>query len=327
MKIKEVETMLQLNAQTIRYYEKLGFLNPKRDLNGYRNYSEEDIKVLKKIRFLRELDMSLEMIERILAHEDEFQDVLEIHLKTLQLKVIKLEEIQKRCLDLNRKNIPLLDGVVEGEFQEVDKIHRDGIKELTKKISNYLKPSSVITLGRKTTSYQLLKQLCGCYLGLSFVFLALLHFSLRMNIIHHVNWLLWFVVDFILVALLIIMMFDERFVEFRNNDFVVFESKGKKLKSIKAILMNTTDQLAKKYSYQQIDSVVIRVEEKLGGLGFGVGKYHNIIYQFKMKDASLFEINSSMFLKSDQDRRAVYEILEYHDVKIIDHQNLKEYLE
>ena len=53
MKIKEVEKMLQMNSQTIRYYDKLGFLNPKRDENGYRNYTMDDIKTLKKIRFLR----------------------------------------------------------------------------------------------------------------------------------------------------------------------------------------------------------------------------------------------------------------------------------
>ena len=29
MKIKEVENMLQMNSQTIRYYDKLGFLNPQ----------------------------------------------------------------------------------------------------------------------------------------------------------------------------------------------------------------------------------------------------------------------------------------------------------
>lgn len=29
MKIKEVEKLLQINSQTIRYYEKLGFLKPK----------------------------------------------------------------------------------------------------------------------------------------------------------------------------------------------------------------------------------------------------------------------------------------------------------
>lgn len=83
MKIKEVENMLQMNSQTIRYYDKLGFLNPQWDENGYRNYTVEDLKVLKKIRFLRELDISLEMIERILQNQNEFQKVLNQHIKTL----------------------------------------------------------------------------------------------------------------------------------------------------------------------------------------------------------------------------------------------------
>ena len=62
MKIKEVEKLVSMNSQTIRYYDKLGFLHPQRDENGYRNYSMEDVKILKRIRFLRELDISLELI-------------------------------------------------------------------------------------------------------------------------------------------------------------------------------------------------------------------------------------------------------------------------
>ena len=57
MKIKEVEKLLQINSQTIRYYEKLGFLKPKRDENGYRNYTQEDVQILRKIHFLRDLDI------------------------------------------------------------------------------------------------------------------------------------------------------------------------------------------------------------------------------------------------------------------------------
>ena len=108
MKIKEVEKKLQMNSQTIRYYDKLGFPNPKRDENGYRNYTMDDIKTLKKIRFLRELDIPLEMIERILLNQDEFQNILEQHLQTLQLQVENLAEIQQKCLKLTQKNLSLI---------------------------------------------------------------------------------------------------------------------------------------------------------------------------------------------------------------------------
>ena len=73
MKIKEVEELVHMNGQTIRYYDKLGFLHPNRDENGYRNYTMEDIKILKRIRFLRELDISLELIGIILDNPDELE--------------------------------------------------------------------------------------------------------------------------------------------------------------------------------------------------------------------------------------------------------------
>ena len=46
--IKEAEELTGISRQNIRYYEKMGLLNPKRDAgNGYRKYDEEDIGRLK----------------------------------------------------------------------------------------------------------------------------------------------------------------------------------------------------------------------------------------------------------------------------------------
>lgn len=53
--------------------------------------------------------------------------------------------------------------------------------------------------------------------------------------------------------------------------------------------------------------------------------YYNIIYQFHMRDGNHFQINSSLYQETSQDRKSVYEILDYHHVKIIDEQNLKQF--
>ncbi|MDR3784395.1 MAG: MerR family transcriptional regulator, partial [Dysosmobacter sp.] len=39
----------------IRYYEAEGLLAPARSGNGYRDYSEEDLRTLEKIKLLRRL--------------------------------------------------------------------------------------------------------------------------------------------------------------------------------------------------------------------------------------------------------------------------------
>lgn len=65
MKIQELERMTGLERPSIRFYEKEGLLNPKRLENGYRDYSEEDAQLLKKIKLLRRLGMSVEKIREL----------------------------------------------------------------------------------------------------------------------------------------------------------------------------------------------------------------------------------------------------------------------
>ena len=46
----------------IRYYEQQGLLTPARRENGYREYSDEDLQTLQKIKLLRHLGLSLSLI-------------------------------------------------------------------------------------------------------------------------------------------------------------------------------------------------------------------------------------------------------------------------
>ena len=52
MTIKEIEKVLGIPRATVRFYEKEGLLAPCRTENGYRDYSDEDVKKLKKIIFV-----------------------------------------------------------------------------------------------------------------------------------------------------------------------------------------------------------------------------------------------------------------------------------
>ena len=51
MTIKEVEQELDIPRATVRFYEKEKLINPLRNGNTYREYSDEDIVVLKKILY------------------------------------------------------------------------------------------------------------------------------------------------------------------------------------------------------------------------------------------------------------------------------------
>lgn len=65
-KINEISKLYGIGADSLRYYERLGILNPKRDTNGYRLYNLKDMYKLNIIRDLRKLDFSMAQIKEYL---------------------------------------------------------------------------------------------------------------------------------------------------------------------------------------------------------------------------------------------------------------------
>ena len=60
MKINQVEELAGIAKKNIRFYEEEGLLTPGRNpANGYREYSLEDVALLKKIRLLRKLSVPI----------------------------------------------------------------------------------------------------------------------------------------------------------------------------------------------------------------------------------------------------------------------------
>ena len=58
MKTKEVEKLTGLSKQTLIWYEKEGLIRPKRNENHYREYTEEDVQLLRLIKTLRSMNVS-----------------------------------------------------------------------------------------------------------------------------------------------------------------------------------------------------------------------------------------------------------------------------
>ena len=66
MKINEVERLVGITKGNIRFYEKEGLLTPGRNSeNGYRDYSEEDLRTLEKIKLLRRLGVTIEELRAL----------------------------------------------------------------------------------------------------------------------------------------------------------------------------------------------------------------------------------------------------------------------
>lgn len=62
-KIGEISRLYGIGTDSLRYYEKLGILKPRRNENGYREYGLKDIYKLNIIRDLRKLDFSMAQIK------------------------------------------------------------------------------------------------------------------------------------------------------------------------------------------------------------------------------------------------------------------------
>lgn len=59
-----------VSARTLRYYDEIGLLKPKRmNSSGYRIYGQEEVDLLQQILFYREVEMSLDEIKAIIHAE------------------------------------------------------------------------------------------------------------------------------------------------------------------------------------------------------------------------------------------------------------------
>lgn len=93
MKRKEVQKITGLSRKAIEYYQEKGFISPTYDENSYRNYSKEEIEILKKIGIFRKFGFSLEQIRNYLNKDERSLGFL------LRDKKIKLD-LEKEKLDL-----------------------------------------------------------------------------------------------------------------------------------------------------------------------------------------------------------------------------------
>lgn len=97
MTVKEMEQESGMTRANIRYYEAEGLLTPIRGANKYRDYSEEDLETLKKIKLLRSLHFSLEEIKALQSGSRELSEALDRQIAKLQQEKTQIEQSQELC--------------------------------------------------------------------------------------------------------------------------------------------------------------------------------------------------------------------------------------
>ena len=118
MTIKEVEERTGLTRSNIRFYEKEKLIEPLRnDKNGYRDYSERDIENIKKIAYLRTLEISVEDIRSIMSEKVSLIEILEKQNVMLQEQIESLNKAKILCERmLEAGNVRLVRHGIYGEI-------------------------------------------------------------------------------------------------------------------------------------------------------------------------------------------------------------------
>ena len=87
--ISVVSEMLGIHPQTLRIYEREGFIKPKRSGGNTRLYSEEDVARLEMVlRLTRELGVNLAGVEVILSMREKIEQMQQ----EMEATIIKLRE-------------------------------------------------------------------------------------------------------------------------------------------------------------------------------------------------------------------------------------------
>lgn len=127
MKIKQVEELVGITSKNIRFYEDQGLINPERAENGYREYHQQDIEILKKIKLLRKLDISVEMIKQLFYQNADLTACLEKHILELQKEQASIEhkQILVREMIENTTSVQSID--CDYWLERTEKMEKEGV--------------------------------------------------------------------------------------------------------------------------------------------------------------------------------------------------------
>ncbi len=130
MNIGEVAERSGIPTKTIRYYEDIGFLHPKRNDNGYRVFEDNELHKLIFIGRARSLGFNIEECRALLALYDDKErgsaDVKQIakeHVKEIERKISDLMAMRdtlthliEACAGDHRPDCPIIDNLSDAKM-------------------------------------------------------------------------------------------------------------------------------------------------------------------------------------------------------------------
>ncbi|UZD89993.1 Cu(I)-responsive transcriptional regulator [Cognatishimia activa] len=98
MNIGDISDATGLPSKTIRYYEDIGLVIPKRASNGYRQFTESDLHHLRFLARARRLGFSIDSCRQLLSlYDKDDRESAEVR----KLAVSHMQEIERKIAELN----------------------------------------------------------------------------------------------------------------------------------------------------------------------------------------------------------------------------------
>jgi DNA-binding transcriptional MerR regulator len=127
--IAEAAGLAGVNPQTLRYYERRGLVRPRgRRSSGYREYSAEEVRIVRFIKRAQDLGLSLDDAEELLtlrrvrpAHRASVRQVAERRMADLDARIRDLQQMRQAlgalvdaCRDGHDPACPILEALEGG---------------------------------------------------------------------------------------------------------------------------------------------------------------------------------------------------------------------
>ena len=127
MFINEVEHVVKLSKKSIRYYEELGLINPKRNVNNdYRVYDENDINKLKIIKFLRELGVTTRELKLLNDGVITLKECMIDRIDKIKEEEDKYKRVINMCMEITKSEETYNDIDITKYFEEINVLNKEG---------------------------------------------------------------------------------------------------------------------------------------------------------------------------------------------------------
>lgn len=107
MEIGKFSEKTNLSIDTLRYYDKIGLLVPKR-INNIRDYDEKDLEKALGISTLKNSGFTLVEIEQLFKLDKDLDKALELDEKTKEKVLIMLELLKRKQGEVLQKELEIL---------------------------------------------------------------------------------------------------------------------------------------------------------------------------------------------------------------------------